>query len=273
MNKAIEGTSRITTVPLGMLRVSTAAQREFSESWGDYLEQNFNLDLVGMLTVSHRDGFFWVVDGQHRTHGLIAFAKREFGDEWAEWTVHVNCHYNLTERAEAALFLSFNKRRNLTAYDIFSVGVTADLPIPTDIDRVVRSQGLRVEKSRKPYTVSAVGALDKIYQQGDASLLSQTLATIRDAWAGTGFDSEAMQGVALFINRFEGRYDADRLVKRLGTLPNGSRGLKQRAHALKDSHGSTVVIAHAAAVTDLYNAGARGAQSLGSWWHGSGAAA
>lgn len=260
------GTARITTVKLGELRVSSAAQREFNDGWGDYLEENFNLDLVGMLTVSYRDGVYWVVDGQHRTHGLISWAKREFGEEWSEWTVHVNCHYSLTERAEAALFLSFNKRRNLTAYDVFRVGVTADLPVPTDIDRVVRSLGLRVEKSKKPNTVSAVGALDKIYRMGDAVLLSVTLMTIREAWAGTGFDSEAMQGVALFINRYEGRYDAARLVKKLSALPNGSRGLKQRALVLKDSHGSTVVIAHAAAVTDAYNAGARGAQSVGSWW-------
>jgi hypothetical protein len=269
MSKNIDdahGTARITTVKLGDLRVSNAAQREFNDMWGEYLEKNFNLDLVGMLTVSYRDGVYWVVDGQHRTHGLIAWAKQEFGDEWPEWTVHVNCHYSLSERAEAALFLAFNKRRNLTAYDIFRVGVTADLPIPTDINRVVLSLGLRVEKSRKPNTVSAVGALDRVYRMGDAVLLSKTLVTIRDAWAGTGFDSEAMQGVALFINRYEGRFDAERLVKKLASLPNGSRGLKQRALVLKDTHGATNVIAHAAAVTDLYNQGARGMASVGSWW-------
>lgn len=265
-NKTIDPSSRITTVPLGLLRVSSAAQREFNETWGDYLEQKFNLDLVGMLTVSFRDGYYYVVDGQHRTHALIAWAKEQFGDEWPEWTVHVNCHYNLTERAEASLFLSFNKRRNLTAYDIFRVGVTADLPIPTDINRIVLAQGLRVEKGRRPNAVSAVGALDKVYRMGDATLLRKTLAAIRDAWAGTGFESEVLQGVGLFINRFEGRYDEDRLVARLGSLPNGSRGLKQRAQVLKDTHGSTLIIAHAAAITDVYNQGARGVHSLGSWW-------
>lgn len=266
MSKNIDPSTRIIDVKLGDLRVSTAAQREFNDTWGDYLEQNFNLDLVNMLVVSYRDGVYWVIDGQHRTHGLIAWAKQNFGEEWPDWTTKVTAHYNLSERAEAALFLSLNKRRNLTAYDIFRVGVTADLPIPTDINRVVLGQGLRVEQSRKPGAVSAVGALDKIYRMGDAVLLRKTLATIRDAWAGTGFDSEAMQGVALFINRYEGRYVEERLTKKLASLPNGSRGLKQRAQVLKDTHGSTLVISHAAAVTDLYNTGARGTNSLGSWW-------
>jgi hypothetical protein len=144
--------------------------------------------------------------------------------------------------------------------------VTANLPIPSDINRIVLAQGLRVEKGRKPGSVSAVGALERIYRMGDASLLQQTLATVRDAWSGTGFDSEPLQGVAIFINRYEGRYDSARLVKKLSSLTNGARGLRQRAFAIKDSYGSTMTVAHAAASTDVYNAGLRGTASLGSWW-------
>lgn len=269
MTKNIEenhGTARITTVRLGDLRVSSAAQREFSEKWGEYLENNFNIDLVGMLTVSYRDGVYWVVDGQHRTHGLITWAKQEFGDEWPDWTVHVNCHYNLSERAEAALFLQFNNRRAITTYDKFVVGVTANLATPTDINRIVLSVGLRVDKARKPGSVSAVGALNRVYQLGDAVLLRKTLTTIRDAWAAMGFDSEVIKGIGLFINRYEGRFDEARLIKKLSEIPSGARGLRQYAHVAKDTHGSTLEIGHAAAVTDVYNRGLRGATSLGSWW-------
>lgn len=273
MSKTIESNARITTVPLGELRVSAAAQREFSDAWGEYLEKNFDIDLVGMLTVSYRDGVYWVVDGQHRTHGLIAWAKKEFGDEWAEWTVHVNCHYGLTERDEASLFLSFNNRRTINAYDKFTVGVTADLPVPADINRIVLSHGLRVEKSRKPGSISAVGALDRVYRQGDATLLRKTLTTIRDAWSGMGFDSEVIKGVALFINRYEGRFDEARLVKKLSEIPSGARGLRQYAHVAKETFGSTFDVAHAAAVTDVYNKGLRGPNSLGSWWKDGRAAA
>lgn len=260
------GSSRITTVKLGDLRVSAGAQREFSESWGSYLEKNFNLDLVGMLTVSFRDGVYWVIDGQHRTHGLISWAKREFGDEWPEWTVHVNAHYNLTERAEAALFLAFNNRRTISAYDKFTVGVTADLAVPTDINRVVLAVGLRVDKARKPGSISAVGALEYVYRMGDAVLLRKTLSTIKTAWAGMGFDSDIIKGAALVLNRYEGRLDEARLVQKLAAYPAGAKGVRQVAHVMKDSHGAKMDVAHAAAITDIYNRGARGTQSLTSWW-------
>lgn len=265
------GTARITTVKLGDLRVSSGAQREFSDSWGQYLEKNFNLDLVGLLTVSYRDGVYWVVDGQHRTHGLIAWAKREFGEDWAEWTVHVNCHYNLSERAEAALFLAFNNRRTISSYDKFTVGVTADLAVPTDINRVVLAQGLRVDKARKPGSISAVGALEYVYRMGDATLLRRTLATIQHSWAGMGFDADILKGVALVLNRYEGRIDEARLVKKLSEVQSGAKGIRQAAHVIKDSHGAKVDVAHAAAITDAYNRGARGPASIGSWWKGTAA--
>lgn len=266
--KNIEGKSRITTVRLGDLRVSSAAQREFSDTWGDKLKRDFDIDLVGMLTVSYRDGVYWVVDGQHRTYALVAWAKHEFGDEWADWTVHVNCHYDLTERQEAALFLQFNNRRTINAYDKFTVGVTADLPVPTDINRVVLAQGLRVDKARKPGSISAVGALEYVYRMGDAPLLQKTLSAINTAWSGMGFESEVIKGVALVINRYEGRIDEARLAKKLSQIPSGSKGVRQLAHVIKDSHGAKFDVAHAAAITDQYNRGLRGASSLGSWWKG-----
>lgn len=264
--KNIEGAARITTVRLADLRVSAGAQREFSDTWGDYLKRNFNIDLVGMLTVSYRDGVYWVIDGQHRTHGLIAWAKQTFGDDWAEWTVHVNCHDNLSEREEARLFLAFNNRRAINAYDKFTVGITADLPIPTDISRIVQTLGLRIDKARKPGSVSAVAAIEYVYRLGDAVLLRKTLQTIRDSWSGMGFDSDVIRGVALVINRYEGRLDIDRLIKRLAAVPSGAKGIRQRAHVIKDSHGAKTDVSHAAAITDVYNQGLRGTSSLGSWW-------
>ena len=266
MSKTIQTATRIIEVPIGLLRVSAASQREFNANWGNQLADTFDINIVGQLIVSFRDGYYWLLDGQHRAYAMITWAKREFGDEWPEWEAFVNCHDNLNEQQEAALFLKYNQRRLLSAYDKFTVGVTAGLPVENDIDRIVRSLGLRVDKDRKPGSVSAIAALMAVYQMGDAVLLGKTLTVIRDAWAATGFDSEVLRGVGLFINRYEGRYNQDRLIKRLAALSNGSKGLRWRAQVIKDSHGSTLAVAHAAAVTDVYNQGARGTASLGSWW-------
>lgn len=264
--KNIKGAARIRTVRVGDLRVSGAAQREFKQSWGDTLAENFSIDKMATLVVSHRDGVYWIIDGQHRHFGLKAWAKQQFGDDWADWTVEVWSHEGLNEQDEADLFLSFNNRRAVSAFDKFKVGVTANLSEPSDINRVVLALGLKVDKGRKANAVAAVGALTTVYRSGGAVLLSKTLVTIRDAWAGVGFEPESLNGVALFISRYEGRLDEARLVSKLAGITNGSRGLRQRAIHMKETYGDTLNVCTAAAITELYNKGLRGTNSLGSWW-------
>ena len=265
-NKQIATNSKIKTVKLSELRISTAAQREFNHNWGKELAETFDIDKVGTFTVSHRDGIYWIVDGQHRFHGLTTWAKAHFGDDWGDWTIQVWVHEGLDERKEAELFLAFNNRKNVSGYDKFKVGVTAELPVPSDINRIVLSLGLRVANDRRVNTVSAVGTLEKIYLSGDAVLLRKSLETLRDAWSGVDFDSHALHGVSLFIARYEGRYKPERLVKQLAALSNGAKSLRQRASQIKDQYGSTHPVAHAAAITEQYNRGLRGTNSLGSWW-------
>lgn len=267
MSKTIESHAKREHIPLGAFRVSPAAQREFIQPWGDWLVENFDIELMEPLTASKRDGVYWIVDGQHSHYGCVGWAKREFGDDWAEWTVEARVREGLSEQSEAELFLALNNRRGINAFDKFRVGVTAGLPIPTSISRVVSESGLRIEKGTKPGSVSAVGALDRVYRTGGADLLANTLRPIRDAWAGAGLEADTIKGVAMFVNRFEGRYTEERLVKKLAAIA-GSKSLKQRAYTIKEAHGATMEVAHAAAVTDVYNTGARGTQSLGSWWRG-----
>lgn len=268
-SKKIHTNSRIKSVKLQELRISSAAQREFDHNWGKELAETFDIDKVGTFTASHRDGLYWIVDGQHRFHALSVWAKAEFGPDWGDWTIEVWAHEGLDERKEAELFLAFNNRKNVTGLDKFKVGVTAELPVPTDINKVVIELGLRVGGDRRVGTVGAVGTLEKIYQSGGAALLKSTLETLRDAWEGADFASHSLYGVALFISRYEGRYKPERLVKQLSALRNGSKSLEQHARKIKDQYGSTHAVSHAAAITDQYNRGLRGTNSLGSWWRAS----
>jgi len=267
-DKAVHINARIKTVKLSELRVSPAAQREFNANWGNELAETFDIDKVGSFVVSYRDGVYWIIDGQHRHFALTSFAKAEFGDDWGDWTIQVWVHEGLDERKEAELFLSFNNRKAINNYDKFKVGVTAELPVPSDINRVVLALGLRVAKDRRIGSVSAVGTLERIYSTGGAVLLRKTLETIRDAWDSSDFDANALHGVALFVGRYEGRYSEERLVKQIATLHNGAKSLRQRAYVFKEQYGATHAIAHAAAITELYNKGLRGTNSLGSWWKG-----
>lgn len=265
MDKTIKPASTRELVPLGKLRVSPTAQREFIQTWGDHLASIFNIDLMRTPSVSFRDGQYWVIDGQHSVYACKQWAKREFGQEWAQWTVECDVYDKLSEQQEAEIFLALNDRRSVNAFDKFRVGVTAGLPVPVGISDTVAGIGLRIDQSKKPGSLSAVGALTDVYKDARSAGLSQVLRVINNSWAGMGIEADAIRGTALFMKRYAGRFDEDRLVKKLSSIA-GVKALRQRAFTIRESHGATVAAATAAAITDLYNSGARGMQSLGSWW-------
>lgn len=265
-DKSIKRTARIRTVRLDELRVSSVAQREFKAGWGKEIAENLDFDLIGTFTCSLRDGIYWIIDGQHRFYGLKEYVKRQFGDDWGEWTTEVWVHFDLTEEDEARLFLEFNNRKPVDAFDRFKVGIRAGYHDENDINRVVLALGLTVAKGGKPYSMSAVTALRNVYELGGPALLRQTLATIRDAWDGDGFKPFAINGIAAVTARYEGRLDGDRLTAKLAAEKNGPISIQQRAAGIRESLGASAREANAAAVLDIYNKGLRGRSNLGSWF-------
>lgn len=68
----MELTSHLGWVRLDQMKINPQAQRGFSAS-NPAVKNPFNIDVMGFLHVSHRDGNYYVVDGQHRRAGAIAF--------------------------------------------------------------------------------------------------------------------------------------------------------------------------------------------------------
>ena len=62
----LEVTSRIQWVRLDQMKINPQAQRSLNDSWAATLAEEFNPDLMGFVHVSHRDGWYYVIDGQHR---------------------------------------------------------------------------------------------------------------------------------------------------------------------------------------------------------------
>ena len=79
----IEFTSHLGWVRLDQMKISPVAQRALNQSWVDRLAAEFNPDVMGLLHVSHRDGWFYVVDGQHRRAAAI---------QWLGSDQQVQCH-------------------------------------------------------------------------------------------------------------------------------------------------------------------------------------
>lgn len=260
--KKIKRQAQLRTIRLADIRISPAAQRDVNAARVNKIVDSLDMERLGTLTVSRRDGFYWLIDGQHRYTALKEF----FGEGFEEWEVTAWTYFDLTEDQEAEKFLQHNEVLAVSAYDRFKVGVTAGRPIETDVDRIVHSLDLKVARAQSHGAISAVTALTSAYKKHGPRGLVGTLYVIREAFGDRGFESVIITGLALFRGRYDGRIEEERLIKKLNATSGGVKGVLNRAALIREKTGQPIPTCVAAAVTDIYNAGLRGTNSLGSWW-------
>lgn len=247
-------------IPLDQIHVSPVAQRDLTQARVDKILANLDLEQIGTPTVSSRDGVFYIIDGQHRCEALRAY----FEDDP---TIKIQCwaYFGLSELEEAEKFLKLNDTLTVNAFAKFRVGVTAGRGVEVDIDRIVRANGSVVSRDEIPGAIGAVAALRTIYSRMGGSTLGRTIRVIRDAYGDPGFESHALQGVALVLDRYGDEVDDLTIVTRLGRANGGVKGLINRGEKYRLKTGNLKTHCVAAAVVDTYNSG-RGGKNLTSWW-------
>lgn len=253
--KRINRSSHIGWVRLDEMKINPRAQRAFDKNWAEWLASNFDPDKMAFLHVNHRDGWYYVMDGQHTRWAAIQFLGSD---------QQVQCHIydGLTETEEADMYLALNHKKQQGALSKYFVALTAEHSVECDIDRITRALGLTVGSNAKLGEITCVTALTGTYQKHGPGPMSAALRVIRDSVAGDGFKSGIIKGIALIIDRHGTRVDLDQLsdkLKRAGLL-----ALKQRAASLKDGIGASEAQCYACAAIEIYNRG-RGAK-LDPWW-------
>lgn len=259
--KISSGARSLHWVPVSKMRISPRAQRDHkspgAQTLIDAIVQNFDPDRFGTLTVNHRDGTFWVVDGGHR---MSALAKMGYDDQQVQCWVYTG----LTESQEADLFLDLNNVRPVNSMDKFKVAVVAGRETECRISAIVHNIGMNVGSGRVG-TIRCATALKKVYAAGGADVLETTLRVIRDAYGDAGFSARVTEGIGMFVANYEHAFSEARLVSKLSRKFGGVNGLMGRAEQIKSSHSVSVPVAVAAAVTETYNQG-RGGGKLTGWW-------
>lgn len=246
----------------------TQAQRELKNGWIDKHIDAFDVEKLGYPLVNRRaDGHLYIIDGQNRVE-LV----RRVG--WGDQMVQVEYFDGLTQAEEAALFLARNDRTAVGAYDKFRVRVTAGEPVASDIDRIVRAQGLAISKLPEDGHIAAVGALEKVYRgAGLASLkegpreLARTLNALVKSWgpAASTFNGKLIEGMGLVCIRYGTAVDVERLATKLGSVSGGAPGILGRGKSLKELRGRTLDHCVASIIVDVYNQGGRSGR-LDDWW-------
>jgi hypothetical protein len=142
--RKVEKTGSLQWVRLGSMRVSVLAQRELNPARVDKLVSHFDLEQIGYPTVSARDGYFYIIDGQHRIEALKEF----LGEGWEDQQIQCHVFEDLTETEEADRFDRLNDTLNVTSFDKFRVRVAAGRHEETDIYRIVEKEGLCISKDK-----------------------------------------------------------------------------------------------------------------------------
>jgi hypothetical protein len=256
-------TSKKYLVPINKMRVPPAlvTQRPFIQGHGDWLAANLDLDSLGLVVINHREGNFWILDGQHRVYAL---RQNGFENDALECEVYEG----LNDKEMAHIFLARDKRRAINPMAKFHVSVTAEDARATAILRAVETQGLKVSRNEEDGCIGAVGALGKVYDRCGDVVLGQTLRTIKVAWGSdsASFQQSVIVGLGLVFNRYNGKTNERNLADALSQETHGVRGLLRRAEAQREKTGNDKAQCVAASIVDVYNKRAKRTHKLPSWW-------
>jgi len=253
----IEVTSHLQWVRLDQMKINPQAQRGLNESWANTLADEFNPDLMGFIHVSHRDGWYYIVDGQHRVRAAIMF----LGDSSQQVQCHV--YENLTCDQEANLFLELNNTKKQGPMSRYKVALTAGKADELDVERICRSLDLRIGLDKSCEEIGCVTAILAVYRKHGPASFSFAMRVIRDAYGFDGFKRQNMSALALIKDRYGDRIDEAKLTERLAK--SGIVALNQQAKAMKEATGNPADQCYAHAMIQFYNQ--RNAHRVDPWWN------
>lgn len=256
-----ERASSLKWIAIAEMRVSPGGQRKFSQAHADALAADFDLELMGIPVISRRDGVYRIIDGQHRVAALKIVG---LGSELLQCEVYEG----LSEPEEAMLFLGRNERRAISPFDRFRIALTGHRAEETEVNRIVQAEGLRVTQGgTRTNSISAVGALLAVYEQGGAVGLSRTLRLLRDSFdaENKAFAAALLRGMSSVVIRYSEALNDEQLVNRLQGVRGGAMGLTRKAEALRMKLDRGMPECFAGAIVDAYNSGRTG-KKLESWW-------
>lgn len=242
-------------VPVSKIIVDERVQRGFRSAKAQKINVEFDVNALGVLTLSHRrNGDLVVVDGQHRLEGV----RRRTSNEGT-----VPCHIftGLSLAEEAELFLKLNATTKPSRLDKFRMSVTAGHDEALAITNIARSYGWEIHPNPQDGNIQSVAALEKVYAQSlkleAEPNLVQVVFMVTRGWGKNRYAMNAplVEGITKVVAHYGAKVDLDRLQRSLASYAGGPEGLliQARQHALVYRiHTSSAV---AEFVTIAYNKG------------------
>lgn len=257
----VEREAKLAWVPFNLMRVSPLAQRDINQGWVNEIAAGMDLEELGYPHVNHRDGYWYIIDGQHRVE-----AYKLWDEDWQSQQIQCFTYEGLTEKQEADKFLKLNKRLNVSPFETFKVGLQAGHAEELAIAAIVSHLDMNISKQRSGLSISAVGTLRRVFRRGGPKTLRRALFVIRDAYGQAGLEAPVIEGISLVVQRYsEDILGDDMIIKALTFAAAGVSGLLNTAEVTHRSTGQPKSHCLAAAVVELVRK-RQGGRRVQSWW-------
>lgn len=238
-------------LPANILETDLHYQRSINTDRVDKIVREFDPGIVCPLSVSHREGKYYVFNGGHT---LAALKKVNSGRE----TFPVLCllFENLTYEEEA---IFFSKQRGIeekvSNRELLNARVEGKDKKTMEFVSATEKAGLRLGiRTHRSGEIRATGKCQQVYKGLGGELYEETLSLIRDTWGGSqsSISSNMIGGVAIFLREFGSEYDRNRFIKKL--MDVDPRTIRTEARRCKASF-QTLDASFATVIGKHYNAG------------------
>lgn len=187
-------------------------QRVLNTAFAKDIANDWKESEVGVIVVSYRDGFYRVVDGQHRVYA--ARIKKLP-------VLMCEIHQGLTHEQEAALFIALTKKRKaLLTYDLYNAALVAKEGWALNVNAIVAKNGFTVSRGPIDKGIQAVATLNTIYKKHGETHLDKTLRIVGLIWGGEmkSLNKTILIGMAEFIKVYGDDVKDELLVKQLSKV-------------------------------------------------------
>lgn len=230
-------------VPIKNLVSNQEYQRNLSMIHVKKAVESFDLNQINPIKVSRRNGINYVFNGQH-TAEIIAMVSGS-----RETPVWCMIYDDLEYTEEANIFANQMKNvKSLQPIEIFKANCEAGNNKELMIKGLVESYNLRIAANSNPGTVSAVSALEKIYDRFGYDVLDRVLKLIIITWEGEAksFSANMLNGVARLVVAYGNRLKDEIFKEKLGEV-----SIKEISKTAKDRRAGSLGFAEAMLL--LYN--------------------
>lgn len=205
--------------------------------------ENFDLNQINPIKVSRRDGINYVFNGQH-TAEIVAMASGS-----RETPVWCMIYDDLEYTEEADIFA--NQMKNVKALlpiEIFNANCEAGNNKELIIKGLIESYNLKIAASSNPGCISAVSALERIYDKYGYDTLDRVIKLLIFTWEGEqkSFSANMLNGTARLLSAFGENIKDDLFKEKLSEV-----SLKELVRTAKERRAGS--LGYAEAMLVFYN--------------------